>query len=128
MLARTPGTFNADSAPRMWTMGSLVDTLVERRTSSEAPPVTPRWIDEAKLIEQRVTPWTELPLWIPATDVASAGFMEFSSARAFAQGLRIRPLWQTIDDTAMWLATRAPDYTWRNVLSADKERALLAAA
>jgi 2'-hydroxyisoflavone reductase len=128
MLARTPGTFNADSAPRMWTMGSLVDTLVERRTSSEAPPVTPRWIDEAKLIEQRVTPWTELPLWIPATDVASAGFMEFSSARAFAQGLRIRPLWQTIDDTATWLAKRAPDYTWRNVLSADKERALLAAA
>jgi 2'-hydroxyisoflavone reductase len=126
-VARTAGTFNADSAPRMWTMGALVDTLVAR-TRTGVKRVTPRWIDEAKLIERQITPWTELPLWIPATDAESAGFMEFSSARAFAQGLRIRPLSQTIDDTAAWLATRAEDYAWRDVLSADKERALLAAA
>jgi len=127
MLARTPGTFNADSAPRMWTMGSLVDTLVER-TSSGAPPVTPRWIDEAKLIEQGVTPWTELPLWIPASDAESAGFMEFTCARAAARGLAIRPLGETIDDTAAWLRARDNSAAWRNVLSAAKEREILADA
>jgi hypothetical protein len=54
--------------------------------------------------------------------------MEFSSARAFAQGLQVRPLAQTIDDTAAWLATRDEVNAWRNVLSADKERALLASS
>ena len=92
-------------------------------------PVVPRWIDEAKLAEHGITPWTELPLWIPATDAESAGFMEFSSARALcAADCTIRPLAETIDDTAAWLAARASRSAWRNVLSADKERALLAAA
>ncbi len=53
--------------------------------------------------------------------------MEFSSARALAHGLTIRPLADTIDDTAAWLAARKQQSAWRNVLSADKERALLAA-
>jgi nucleoside-diphosphate-sugar epimerase len=126
-VARIAGTFNASSPPRMWTMGTLVDRLVERMTAGNTP-VVPRWIDEAKLAEHGVTPWTELPLWIPETDAESAGFMEFSSARALAQGLRIRPLARTIDDTAAWLAERTQEPAWRNVLSADKERALLCAA
>lgn len=125
VVARTAGVFNACSAPRMWTMGALIETLVAR---AGAKPVAPRWIDEAKLIEQGVTPWTELPLWIPAADSESGGFMEFSCARAFARGLRIRPLSETIDDTAAWLAAREENSAWRNVLSADKERALLALA
>ena len=33
----------------------------------------------------------------------SAGFMHFACARAVAQGLALRPLAQTIDDTAAWL-------------------------
>jgi 2'-hydroxyisoflavone reductase len=127
VVARTSGTFNACSPPRMWTMGALVDALAAR-SGAGAKPVAPRWIDEAKLVEQGVTPWTELPLWIPATDAESRGFMEFSCARAFAQGLQVRPLAQTIDDTAAWLATRDEVNAWRNVLSADKERALLASS
>ena len=126
-VARIAGTFNAASPPRMWTMGSLVDTLVQR-SPANLQPVVPRWIDEAKLAEHGITPWTELPLWIPATDAESAGFMEFSSARALAEGLTIRPLAETIDDTAAWLATRKQDTAWRNVLSVEKERAILSAA
>ncbi len=86
----------------------------------------PRWIDDATLVRQGVEPWTGLPLWIPATDAESAGFMEFSCARAFSQGLRIRPLGETVDDTAAWLDARQAANAWRNVLSAEKERELLA--
>ena len=124
---RIDGTFNASSPPRMWTMGVLVDILVAHARSA-GKRVTPRWIDETKLVDHGVTPWTELPLWIPASDPESEGFMEFSSARAMAQGLRVRPLSQTVEDTAAWLATRDQTKAWQSVLSADKERALLAAA
>jgi 2'-hydroxyisoflavone reductase len=86
----------------------------------------PEWIDEATLVARGVTPWTELPLWIPTTDPESAGFMHFASDRALARGLQFRPLAQTVDDTAAWLDTRRSEGTWRNVLSADKERELLA--
>jgi len=124
---RIDGTFNASSPPRMWTMGMLVDVLAAGARAA-GKPVAPRWVDDAKLAEHGVTPWTELPLWIPATDAESGGFMEFSSARAFARGLRVRPLSQTVDDTAAWLAARDDGKAWMSVLSADKERVLLAAA
>jgi hypothetical protein len=126
-LARLDGTFNASSPPRMWTMGMLVDVLAAQALAA-GKRVAPRWIDEAKLAEHGVTPWTELPLWIPATDPESGGFMEFSSARAMGQGLRVRPLSQTVEDTAAWLATRDEAKAWKSVLSAAKERAILAAS
>ena len=108
-------------------MGMLVDVLVAHARKA-GKLVAPRWVDEAKLVEHGVTPWTELPLWIPASDAESGGFMEFSSAQAMAQGLRVRPLSQTVDDTAAWLATRDATKAWKSVLSADKERTIIAAA
>lgn len=123
---KLPGTFNACSPAGMWTMGMLVDALVDRARADGAP-VAPRWIDDAMLVAAGVEPWTGLPLWIPSTDAESAGFMEFSCDRAIAHGLRIRPLAQTIDDTAAWLGARVPVSAWRDVLSAEKERLVLEA-
>jgi 2'-hydroxyisoflavone reductase len=123
--ARLAGTFNASSPQGRWTMGSLVTALVERAGAADRA-TAPEWIDEATLLEHGVEPWTGLPLWIPATEPNSAGFMLISCARAIAEGLRFRPLEETIDDTAAWLATRDNATAWRNVLSAEKERALLA--
>ena len=40
------------------------------------------------LVARDVVPWTELPLWIPASDRSMAGFMSFSCARALGHGLR----------------------------------------
>jgi 2'-hydroxyisoflavone reductase len=124
-VARTTGTFNACSAAGTWTMGALVDTLVERGRA-RGRPVVPRWIDDATLVRQGVEPWTGLPMWIPATDAELAGFMEFSCARAFSQGLRIRPLGETVDDTAAWLDARRAANAWSSVLSAEREREILA--
>jgi len=68
--ANASGTFNATSPDGLWTWGSLVEALC----AGVAVP-TPRWIDEALLIEQKVEPWTGLPLWIPSTFADEAGFM-----------------------------------------------------
>ena len=43
------------------------------------------------LVAQGVAPWTELPLWLPASD-RFAGFMSVSVARAAALGLPARSL------------------------------------
>ena len=94
------------------------------RGAGSAP--VPAWVDDATLVGCGIVPWTGLPLWIPATDPESAAFMDFACARAIAQGLAIRPLAQTIDDTAAWLGERDNADAWRNVLSAEKEREALA--
>jgi 2'-hydroxyisoflavone reductase len=83
------------------------------------------WVAEERLVEQGVVPWVGLPLWIPASDADSAGFMSMSCARAHAAGLSIRPLRATIQDTADWLAERDNAGAWKQMMSADAERALL---
>ena len=117
------GTYNACSPAGLWTMDSIVDAL---RCQPGTPPAT--WIDEALLLEQKVEPWTGLPLWIPSTFVDEAGFMEFDCRRAQAAGLSIRPLAETVDATAAWLAARDNSSAWKAVLTAEAEQEILALA
>ena len=121
------GTFDECAPAGTWTMGTLVDALTKSARAAGSPTLG-HWIDDEALLRLGVTPWTELPLWIPGSDAESAGFMEFTCARAAARGLTIRPLGETIDDTAAWLRTRDNSAAWRNVLSAAKEREILADA
>jgi 2'-hydroxyisoflavone reductase len=116
------GTYNACSPARQWTMGSIVDAL---RDAPAAP--RPVWVDEALLLEHKVEPWTGLPLWIPST-AGEDGFMEFDCRRAEAAGLRVRSLPETIADTAAWLSTRDNSGAWKAVLTAEREREILAHA
>ena len=119
-----PGTFNACSPAGRFRMGDLVEALV---AASDAPPA-PAWIDEKTLLAQGVAPWVGLPLWLPSTEADSAGFMTMDCSRAARSGLAIRPLAETIRDTAAWLATRNNEGAWKHVLSADAERRILADA
>jgi 2'-hydroxyisoflavone reductase len=121
--AKQSGTFNATSPPGHWTWGSMVGAL-----GGGASDPRPVWVDEALLLEHKVDPWTGLPLWIPSTFVDEAGFMEFDCRRALAAGLQIRPLAETIDATAAWLAARDNGGAWKAVLTAGAERAILAFA
>jgi 2'-hydroxyisoflavone reductase len=120
------GTFDACTPAGKWTMGSLIEQLGASGRAARSKTVA-HWVGDAALIEHGVTPWTGLPLWIPASDAESAGFMHLPCARALAHGLVSRPLTETIDDTAAWLRRRDNSAAWRNVLSADKEREILAA-
>jgi len=115
------GTYNGCSPALHWTMGDLVDALVD---VSPAPP-EPAWIDDDELVAQGVTPWTGLPLWLPPSEPDSAGFMAMDCSRARAAGLAIRPLTDTIRDTAAWLSVRDNAGAWQHVMSGDVERKLL---
>ena len=116
------GTFNACSPAGQWTMNDLV----EAASVGVAQPPRPVWVDDAVLAAHGVEPWVGLPLWLPATDPEVAGFMHFDCSRARDAGLRVRPVTQTVEDTAAWLAMRDNTKAWQHVLGADKERAILA--
>jgi nucleoside-diphosphate-sugar epimerase len=115
------GVFNACSAAFQWRFGDLVDALV---AAAPAPP-EPAWIDDDRLLARGVTPWVGLPLWLPASDADSGGFMAMNCARAHGAGLAIRPLAETIAATGAWLAARDNAGAWKHVLSAETERGLL---
>ena len=123
IAAPESGTFNGCSPARQWTFADLVQTLI---AAGGAGAPRPAWIAEEKLHELKVTPWTGLPLWIPAEMEDSGGFMEIDCTRAERSGLRTRPLAATVADTAAWLARRDNAGAWKDVLSADAEREVLA--
>ena len=72
-----------------------------------------------------VAEFVELPLWLNRESAESV--MNFSFDKALADGLRLRPLEETVRDTHAWLQVRAPDFEKPTDLSREKELALLAA-
>jgi len=53
-----------------------------------------------------VTPWTDLPLWVPASNPSFTGFYNININKALKAGLSFRPLSKTVNDTLTWLKTR----------------------
>jgi 2'-hydroxyisoflavone reductase len=119
--ARRIGLFNATGPAQPLTLGELLETC--RLVSGSDAHFT--WVPEAVLLEHQVTPYTELPLWVPAE---AAGFDRFDISRALAAGLRFRPLADTIRDTLAWDAARPAGGERRAGLAPEREALLLAAA
>lgn len=80
------------------------------------------WIDEAWLIDHKVEPFQDLPLWVEAKDAA---FHRVSNCRAIEAGLTFRPIAETIRDTLVWASTRPADHPWRCGLARERETELL---
>ena len=95
------GTLNAISP--IFTFSELLATCREV-AGSDAEPV---WVDASFLAQHEVEEWMELPLWID--DPKFRRMLEVDPGRALANGLRIRPLADTVRDTLEWvLAGLAP--------------------
>ena len=117
------GTFNATSPARHWTFGDLIASCVQ----AAATPPAVVWTTERTLLDFHVAPWVGLPLWIPASEDDSAGFQLASTERAQAAGLRVRPLADTVRDTASWLRARDNVGAWKQVLTDARERQIVSA-
>jgi 2'-hydroxyisoflavone reductase len=96
------GVYNATGPDYDLTIGQLLDTC--HAVSGSDARFT--WVSEAFLAENEVTPWSELPLWIPQSDPDMQGFSDVSCAKAIAAGLSFRDLATTARDTLAWDATR----------------------
>jgi 2'-hydroxyisoflavone reductase len=85
------------------------------------------WMSDALLLANEVRPWTELPLWLPESDMDFGGLMHGSDRRATAAGLMKRPIEDTIRDTLAWASS--PDvHTPKAVatMTASRESELIA--
>ena len=121
---RVTGTFNAVSAPRKLTMGTLLDG--SKRVTDADTRVT--WLPEAFLAEQLEPEEMRLDPWAPM-EGEYAGASLTRTDRAEREGLRTRPLDETIRDTLAWHATRPAErqQELRSGLTPEREAALLAA-
>lgn len=95
---RIGGTFNVVSRTGHATMGELLAACVGV-TGARA---TLRWVDPGPILAAGVVPWNDLPVWIPVGH-AFRWLQDGDVSRAYAAGLRCRPVAQTVADTWRWL-------------------------
>lgn len=115
------GIYNATGPDYPLTLGDLFETC-RKVTGSDAHFT---WVSEEFLLENKVEPWSELPLWLPESDPTQAGFDRISIAKALAAGLTFRPLESTIRSTLNWANSRPPEHEWRAGMKPEKEAELL---
>lgn len=114
------GVYNATGPEYALTLGTVLEGC-KAASKSNARFV---WMDEKFLVESKVTPWTEIPLWVPQ-EKDNAGFSAVNCQKAIKAGLKFRPLAETIRDTLAWNATRPSNAERRSGLKPDKEKELL---
>lgn len=94
---RLSGTLNVNGPAHWLTMADLLESC-RTASNSNAKFV---WADTAFLEKQKVAPWSDMPVWVPASG-DTAGFHRVSSARAIAAGLTFRSAVDTARDTLTW--------------------------
>ncbi len=117
--ARKAGIYNVTGPDRKLTFGEMLETS-KTVSGSDA---TFTWVGEQFLLDHQVTPFGELPLWVPE---ANSALLTINIGKALAAGLKFRPLATTIRDTLDWLRARPP-YEPRAGMKAEREAELLAA-
>ena len=111
------GVFNAIGFDEPLGIGGLLEAC-RSATGSDASLT---WVPDEFLLEREVRPYADLPLWLPA---GQRGHIAVD--RALAEGLRPRPIEDTIRDTLAWHRTRPEDHEWRAGMTAEREAELLA--
>jgi nucleoside-diphosphate-sugar epimerase len=92
------GAFNTVSRLGHTTMGELLEAAV-KVTGSEAELV---WVAPEVIEEAGISPWIELPIWLP-DNAEYGGMHDGDVSAAHNTGLTCRPVQETIADTWAWL-------------------------
>jgi len=124
----TRGTFNATGPVGGVAVGwrMLIATCRAEATARGLRPASEVLVGEAFLLDHKVEPWSELPLWLPSGDPEYAGFNRIDLTRAEASGLRTRPLRDTVAAVLDEGIPAADDKRRAGKLTREKEADLLA--
>ncbi|MBI5839703.1 MAG: SDR family oxidoreductase [Chloroflexi bacterium] len=114
------GVFNVTGPDYSLTLETLFETC-KRISGSDA---NFKWAPVEFLNQNNVSPWSDLPAWLPDTG-ENAGFAHVDISKAMHAGLEFYPLAETVKDTLEWAGTLPPDYEWRAGLKPEREAELL---
>jgi 2'-hydroxyisoflavone reductase len=117
------GTFNVAGLADSLTLGNLLETC--REVSGSDASFT--WVSGRFLEQQDVGYWHELPFWLPRDQLDFWARIDVS--KALQEGMRYRPLADTIRDTLEWDRTRPAGSQRSDAggLDPEKERRVLSA-
>ena len=118
--ARQTGVYNATGPDDTLTFGRILD-MCKQVSNSDVNFV---WVSEQFAIDEKISTWEALPLWLPSNEPDYAGFNAFDCNKAIKAGLTFRPIAETIRDTLAWDAAR-PQADLKMGLSRDHEMELL---
>ena len=122
MEAGGSGIYNANRLPNSLTMQDVLDECKSRANSD----VVFTWVSEEFLHAEKVAAWSEMPLWLPEEDAPQLqGFMFVNCDKAFAAGLRIGPLSETVTDTLVWAHRELRDTALKAGIDSTREQDLL---
>jgi 2'-hydroxyisoflavone reductase len=118
------GTFNAVGPGEKVVMKQLIDACVQ----AAAAPAAVTWVSWPFLEKNEVSPWQDMPVWIP-TQGEGAGFGQLSNRAAMARGLSFRPTEEIVRDTLAWWKTLPEERRekLRAGISPEREKEVLAA-
>lgn len=118
----TMGVFDAISPQNppgkpAFTMGMLLDACKAASGSN----ATFTWCDAEFLASQQVSPWGDMPLWVPPTG-ESAGFHTRNVQKSIDAGLKMRPVVTTCKDTLEWFNSVAEGDRLKKLAAISPER------
>ncbi|WBO90417.1 SDR family oxidoreductase [Bacillus tropicus] len=120
------GIFNVTGPNDELTMEELLNTC-KKVTNSDAEFI---WVDESFMKEQKIEPWTEMPLWIPETFPLEGetkpwkGGFSISIESAVKEGLTFRRLEHTVTDVYKWMKS-VDEWESKAGISREREKMLL---
>ena len=122
--ARAQGAYNAAGPDYTFTFEAMLHGI--RAVTGVAAEL--HWAPADFLSEQSVSPWSDMPVWIPSAG-EYGGFSSRSNAKAIAAGLTFRPFADTVSATLEWFREQPEERQaeLRAGISAEREAEVLAA-
>jgi 2'-hydroxyisoflavone reductase len=118
---RETGIYNATGPAKPLAIGGMLDQIKGALKSN----VTLTWVSEGFLTDQKVEPWSDMPVWTGK----ESGLAKTNISRALRKGLTFRPLAETAQDTLAWFKSLPQDRQskLRAGLTSEREAEVLAA-
>src|SRR5881394_4077650 len=95
------GIYNATGPAKLLGIGGMLDGIKQAEKSN----ATFTWLNEEFLTQQKVEPWSDMPVWTGK----DSGLARTNINRALAKGLTYRPLADTARDTLAWFKSLPQD-------------------
>lgn len=114
---RTYGVFDALGPQSGLTIGGMLEAC--RAAAGKEATLT--WVDAPFLEAQNVTPWGDMPVWIPPSS-SEGGMHQRNISTAERAGLTFRPIPDTCRATLEWYRALPAESPFRKLAGIDPER------